>query len=204
VTRLRLDQQQAIALKSDLDTNVAYMYVANRRKSHPHRDRRRSVSWFKLDFLWTGCLPGQRRDGADPISAYRRTVQMVRAAVGEKATLAGCGAPTLASVHAGLDAVRTSPDIARTWEPADGDLTQPAGRSCVHTGRERAFLHPHPHLLRADPDVSLLAAGTENRNQILRHVASQAASLRVCGDRLPDLVQDPGRSNRSGTSWQER
>jgi alpha-galactosidase len=147
------------------------------------------MSWCKMDFLWTGCLTGLRHDGADPISAYRQTLRMIRAAVGPEVTLIGCGAPMLASVDAGLDAVRTTPDVSRTWEPADGDLTQPSGRSSVHTGRERAFLHPH--LLRADPDVSLLAPDVENREQILRHVASQPGSLRVCGDRLPDLIEDP-------------
>jgi hypothetical protein len=37
----------------------------------------------------------------------------------------------------------------------------------------------------------LLAPGAEHREQILRHVASQRGSLRVCGDRLSDLVTDP-------------
>jgi alpha-galactosidase len=140
---------------------------------------------LKLDFLWTGALPGPRRSGADALAAYRQALALIREAAGPQVWLLGCGAPVLASVGAGLDAIRISPDIGAVWEPPGGDLSQPAGRSAVETGRARAYLHGR--LLRADPDCLIAAPAAERRSELAEHIASLPGSVRMSGDRLADL-----------------
>jgi alpha-galactosidase len=74
--------------------------------------------YFKLDFLYTGALPGRRHDDLTGVEAYRSGLQVVRDAVGAEAHLLGCGAPMLPSVGL-VDAMRVSPD---TYHPEVGDL----------------------------------------------------------------------------------
>jgi len=140
--------------------------------------------WLKLDFLWTGAVPGRRASGADPVGAYRLALRIIRGAAGPCTRLIGSGAPLLASVDAGLTAVRTSPDVGPVWEPPGGDLSQPAGRSAVETGRARRYLAA---LLRPDPDVLMAGPEVQHREEIAAHVDALPANLRVSGDRLDTL-----------------
>jgi alpha-galactosidase len=68
------------------------------------------VDYLKLDFLYSGAVPGDRHDaGVSPITAYRSGLSLIREVMGPDAYLLGCGAPILPSVGL-VDAMRVSPD----------------------------------------------------------------------------------------------
>jgi alpha-galactosidase len=68
------------------------------------------IDYVKLDFLYSGAIPGARWDAdATPISAYRSGLELIRDVLGEDAFLLGCGAPILPSVGL-VDAMRVSGD----------------------------------------------------------------------------------------------
>src|SRR5205814_1276103 len=56
------------------------------------------IDYFKIDFIYAGALDGPRHSGADPITAYRSGVQLIRETIGPDAYLLGCGAPILPTV----------------------------------------------------------------------------------------------------------
>lgn len=146
-----------------------------------------SARWLKLDFLYAGALDGKRHEDVDALAAYRDGLALIREAAGPDTFLVGCGSPVLASVGAGLDAIRTSPDTSDVYEPPGGDLTQPAGRSALETGRARAYLHHAA--LRVDLDCIITRPTAEHRGELADHIASLPGGLRVSGDPLPDLDQ---------------
>lgn len=75
------------------------------------------VDYVKLDFLYTGALPGRRHEDIPPIAAYRRGLSLMREAFGDDTFLVGCGAPLLPSVGL-VDAMRVSGDV---FNPDDDD-----------------------------------------------------------------------------------
>lgn len=74
------------------------------------RLRELGVDYLKLDFLYSGALPGERFDpDATPIEAYRSGLALIREVMGDDAYLLGCGAPILPSVGL-VDAMRVASD----------------------------------------------------------------------------------------------
>lgn len=72
--------------------------------------RELGIDYLKLDFLYSGAIPGARWDAAaTPISAYRSGLELIRDVMGDDAVLLGCGAPILPSVGL-VDAMRVSGD----------------------------------------------------------------------------------------------
>lgn len=68
------------------------------------------IDYVKLDFLYSGALPGRRHDqDATAISAYRSGLELIREVLGDDAFLLGCGAPILPSVGL-VDAMRVAGD----------------------------------------------------------------------------------------------
>ncbi len=68
------------------------------------------IDYVKLDFLYSGAIPGARWDSdATPISAYRSGLELIRELLGDDAFMLGCGAPILPSVGL-VDAMRVSGD----------------------------------------------------------------------------------------------
>ncbi|WP_341947053.1 glycoside hydrolase family 36 protein [Microbacterium sp. LWH11-1.2] len=68
------------------------------------------IDYVKLDFLYSGALPGSRHDAdATSISAYRSGLELIREVLGDDAFLLGCGAPILPSVGL-VDAMRVAGD----------------------------------------------------------------------------------------------
>ncbi|MFS0894657.1 glycoside hydrolase family 36 protein [Microbacterium sp. 179-I 3D3 NHS] len=68
------------------------------------------IDYVKLDFLYSGALPGARRDpDATPVSAYRSGLELIREVLGDDAFLLGCGAPILPSVGL-VDGMRVAGD----------------------------------------------------------------------------------------------
>jgi alpha-galactosidase len=80
--------------------------------------REAGFGYFKLDFLFTGALPGSRHADLTDVQAYRSGLSLVREAVGDEAYLLGCGAPILPSIGL-VDAMRVSPD---TFHPDGGEI----------------------------------------------------------------------------------
>ncbi len=76
--------------------------------------KKAGFNYFKIDFMFTGALPGKRKKTVTPIQAYREALSVIKEAVGESFIL-GCGAPLLPSVGF-VDGMRVEPDTAPYWE----------------------------------------------------------------------------------------
>ena len=140
------------------------------------------VDYFKLDFLYAGALPGGRRHQASAIEAYRSGLELIREAT-TGAYLLGCGAPLLPSVGL-VDAMRVSPDTAPNWEPANGDMSEPAGRAAAATGQGRAW--QHGRFWVNDPDCLIVRPAVERRDAWAGHV-ERYGGLRASSDRILEL-----------------
>ena len=90
-------------------------------------------AYHKVDFVYAGALPGGRHGDASPLDAYGEGLRIIRDAIGEDATLLGCGAPLLPSVGR-VDAMRVSPDIDPVYEPPKGDVSQPSMQGALQAG----------------------------------------------------------------------
>jgi alpha-galactosidase len=141
------------------------------------------VDYLKLDFLYAGALDGDRYDGGSPLAAYRRGLAVIREAVGPATYLVGCGAPMLPSVGL-VDAMRVSPDIGPTYEPAGGDASRPSQRAATLSTMGRAFAHGR--LWVNDPDCLLVRPGVERRADWAATV-ERYGGLRASGDRIAVL-----------------
>lgn len=139
--------------------------------------------FFKLDFLYAGALDGQRTREVSPVAAYRSGLDLVREAVGTSAYLLGCGAPILPSIGK-VDAMRVSPDTAPHFEPREGDLSAPSGRSSILTGRGRAWQHGRWWV--NDPDCLLTGSKVEERTALVAHIEQHGGLIGV-SDRMVDL-----------------
>lgn len=145
---------------------------------------------FKIDFMYSGAIPGGRHGDASPIAAYREALRLVRAAVGEESVVLGCGAPLLPSVGL-VDAMRISPDTGPNTEPRHGDMTQPSVRAAILTGEARTY--QHGRFWVSDPDCLLARPEAEDRQMWGAHVLdyARAGGLRASSDRL-ELLDETG------------
>ena len=139
--------------------------------------------YFKIDFIYAGALDGSRRDGSEPLVAYRRGVSLIRETIGAEAYLLGCGAPILPSVGL-VDAMRVSPDIALRYEPRDGDPSQPSQRGATLCTVQRAW--QHGRFWVNDPDCIVARPAIERREEWAEIVA-RYGGLRASSDRIADL-----------------
>lgn len=140
-------------------------------------------TFHKLDFLFGGAMAGARHGDADPIAAYRAGLAIIRDAVGDDATILGCGAPLLPSIGL-VDAMRISPDTDHRGEPPDGDISQPSLRGALAAGRARAWMHGR--LWVNDPDCLLATPRAEDRDVRVAHLGAYGG-LALSGDRLTEL-----------------
>ncbi len=127
------------------------------------------VTYFKFDFLYAGAMDGVRHGDVSSIAAYRDAMVGLRDAAGPQATVLGCGAPILPSVGM-VDAMRVSPDIMPSWEPPDGDVSQPGGRSAVLAGSARTYMDGRFWV--NDPDCLLARPEVERREEWAEHLRS--------------------------------
>lgn len=111
--------------------------------------------YFKLDFLYSGALPGRRAQPVTPEEAYATGLQVIRDAVGD-AFVVACGAPMLPSVGL-VDAMRVSADTYNPDDPDDGDDVL-RGRAAVEA---RAWQHGRWWV--NDPDCLVLRPGFAQR-----------------------------------------
>ena len=145
------------------------------------------TDYFMIDFLYAGAMPGRRHDGADPITAYRAGLALIRDAIGADATLQGCGAPMLPSVGY-VDTMRVGADIAAHYPALHDDLANPGGEAAPVSTIARAFTHGRFWL--NDPDCLLARPGVQRRQQWAELVERYGA-VRISSDGL-DRLDDWG------------
>lgn len=141
------------------------------------------VSYVKADFLAAGAIPGVCHSGADPITAYRSGLQLIRDALGPDVYLLGCGAPVLPSVGI-VDALRVSADTDSKFEPEDGDMSSPSQRAAMLTARGRQFANGV--LFTNDPDCLIARPEVEQREGWARHIEDVGGTV-TSSDRLLGL-----------------
>jgi alpha-galactosidase len=124
-------------------------------------------TYFKLDFIYAGALPGGRHDDVAPLDAYREGLRLIRDAVGPDATLLGCGAPIIPSVGL-VDAMRISPDVAPFYHREGLGADRPSMHNALVTGRARAF--QHGRLWANDPDCLIVRPEIERREEWAAYV----------------------------------
>ncbi|MFT5221822.1 MAG: alpha-galactosidase [Glaciecola sp.] len=178
----------AIACEQQWDQRVGVLDVTHPGAAEHLREVFATLSnwgyrYFKIDFLYAAAMVGGRHQDTDPIAAYRTGLQLIRDAIGPDAVLLGCGAPLLASIGM-VDAMRVSPDVDPSTEPADGDLSQPALRSALYSGRARAYQHDRWWV--NDPDCLVLRPEVEHREAWADHCAA-LGGLAVSSDPLRSL-----------------
>lgn len=136
------------------------------------------VDYLKLDFLYSGAVPGARHDGGTPIEAYRSGLSLIREVMGDDAYLLGCGAPILPSVGI-VDAMRVSPD---TFHEGGEDGSQGLrGRMSLEA---RAW--QHGRLWTTDPDCLVARPEFALRDE-WADVVLAAPGLRGFSDRIAEL-----------------
>ena len=144
-----------------------------------HAVRDLGVDYVKLDFLYTGALPGRRHEDVSPVTAYRQGLAVVREALGHNTYLLGCGAPLLPSVGL-VDAMRVSGDVVN---PADEsvDVARLRGERAIQA---RAW--QHGRFWVNDPDCLIARPGFELRRQ-WANLIERFGGLRSASDRIGDL-----------------
>ena len=137
------------------------------------------IDFVKLDFLYTGALPGRRHEDLSPVGAYRRGLTLVREALGEDAYLLGCGAPLLPSVGL-VDAMRVSADVINPEDEEPG-FVRLRGEQAI---RSRAW--QHGRFWVNDPDCLVARPGFTLR-QHWADLIDTFGGLRSTSDRIDDL-----------------
>ncbi len=140
------------------------------------------IDFFKIDFIYAGAVDGRRHDDVSGVQAYRNGLELIRESIGE-GYLLGCGAPILPSIGL-VDAMRVSPDTDPEFDHESGDLSQPAQRSALLTGRARQFMNGRFWL--NDPDCLIVRPEVERRMKWAAHVKATQGLL-GCSDRLLGL-----------------
>lgn len=141
------------------------------------------IDYLKADFLSGGAVPGIRYSGADPVTAYRDGLRLIREALGPDAHLLACGAPVLPSV--GLaDSFRVSADIGSEMLPDDGDYSSPSQAAALFGGVGRQFMNGV--FFANDPDCLIAGATVEERETWAAHVEATRGAV-VSSDRLTAL-----------------
>lgn len=142
--------------------------------------------YHKIDFLYSAAMQAV---AADPdvtrAERLRAGLDAVRAGVGEKDFILGCGCPQGLAVGA-VDGMRIGPDVAPRWEndapiKVPGiETTQPSTHSAIRNVLARAFMHRR--LWLNDPDC--LMARTEDTNLAPREAATLGATIAGTGGML--------------------
>jgi alpha-galactosidase len=140
------------------------------------------IDHFKLDYMYAGALHGRRHEDVDPITAYRRGLELIRVGAGPAATLHGCGAPMLPSIGL-VDIMRVSPDTAPRVLPR-GDLSQPSQLGARLAGEAREFLHARWWV--NDPDCIMARPEVEARAEWAAHIEA-TGGLRGSSDPIAAL-----------------
>jgi alpha-galactosidase len=148
-------------------------------------------TYFKIDFLFAGALPGVRSNpSVTRAQALRRGLEAIRRGVGEESYILGCGAPLGPCVGL-VDGMRIGPDVNLTWEPMWQDFTIPAVSNAIRSTLARAFMHNR--LWHNDPDCLIVRSRRDQSNLVLNEMRSLTSVVALCGglaldsDHMPKL-----------------
>ncbi|MBV8084937.1 MAG: alpha-galactosidase, partial [Chloroflexi bacterium] len=110
--------------------------------------------YLKIDFIYAGAIRGRRHQpNVSAIQAYRRGVEAIRRAAGERFIL-GCGAPFLPSIGL-VDGMRIGEDVAPSWR-RDGNGLGPAMTNALHETLLHGWMHRRWWV--NDPDCLMVRA----------------------------------------------
>jgi alpha-galactosidase len=149
--------------------------------------------YVKIDFIYAGAIDGVRHDpNVTRAQAYRRGLQVIRAAVGSRFILA-CGNPIGVSVGL-VEGARIGPDVAPYWRStlsrrSPMSLSSPAALNSIRNTITRFWMHGR--LWANDPDCLLVRetdtslAGDEVR--ALAAVIGLSGGMVLSSDKLPNL-----------------
>lgn len=147
--------------------------------------------YFKIDFLFSAAMPGDRYADVSPIDAYRQGLQVIRESVGRDFVL-GCGAPLLPSVGL-VDGMRVGEDTAPSWNSGLAALEGVNAYHALKNPLMRQFMHNR--LWRNDPDCILLRKReidlTENERRLYALVCGALDNMIIQSDDL-GLVDEAG------------
>lgn len=138
----------------------------------------------KCDFLYAGAMAGRRHADVDPIEAYREGLRVIRAGIGDDATLLACGAPLLPAVGL-VDAMRVSPDVNPVYGPLGDDWSQPGIAPAIADTAARTWQHGRWWAI--DPDCVIVRPDeVPDRDEWAAFLAA-TPGLRVSSDHLHRL-----------------
>lgn len=157
------------------------------------------IPYLKLDFLYTGALPGLRHDPARTrAEAFRSGLEIVREAAGDDALILGCGCPLGPAVGL-VDVMRVGPDVAPFWHPElfgvgrlfRRDQNLPSARNALQLSLRRAWTHRRFWWLDADNvPVRASQALTADEVQTVASVVGLLGSHLIFSDDLPALPDE--------------
>ena len=118
--------------------------------------------YVKIDFIYAGAVDGIRHDpSVTRAQAYRRGLQAIRDAVGDKFILA-CGNPMGQSIGV-VDGARIGPDVAPHWRPYEFEArrarsihSEPSAVNSIRNTITRYWMHDR--LWQNDPDCLMVRA----------------------------------------------
>ncbi|HEV8573914.1 MAG TPA: hypothetical protein VGR43_04320, partial [Dehalococcoidia bacterium] len=154
--------------------------------------------YVKIDFIYAGAADGIRHDPeVTRAQAYRRGLQAVREAVGERFILA-CGNPIGPSVGL-VDGARISPDVAPFWHPPGvardrqrSQMSEPSALNATRNSITRWWMHGR--LWQNDPDCLLARATetalTQDEAQTLATVIAMSGGMVLDSDDLIRLADE--------------
>jgi alpha-galactosidase len=127
-------------------------------------------TYFKLDFLFAGALPG--------VDAYREGLRIIRDATGPEPILLGCGAPIFPSIGV-FDAMRIGPDVLPEPPDESADLAY-----VIRATAARAWMNGR--LWVNDPDTLVARPEIAEREEWAAHLETYGG-LAFSSDRLAGL-----------------
>jgi alpha-galactosidase len=144
--------------------------------------------YLKLDFLYAGAMRGRRYDRVTGTTAFRRGMQHIRAAAGERFIL-GCGAPLVSSVGL-VDGMRIGSDVAEFWASA-GQADGPSLRNATRATLARLWLHEQWWI--NDPDCVVIRSEATQLSlaevQAWASVVALSGGMLFVGDDLQSVEQ---------------
>ncbi|PLV56219.1 alpha-galactosidase [Thermotoga sp. SG1] len=155
--------------------------------------RKMGYRYFKIDFLFAGAIPGERKENITPIQAFRKGMEVIRKAVGDNSFILGCGSPLLPAVGY-VDGMRIGPDTTPFWGDHIEDNGAPAAKWALRNAITRYFMHDR--LWLNDPDCLILREEktelTEKERELYSYTCGVLDNMIIESDDL-SLVKEHGR-----------
>jgi alpha-galactosidase len=155
--------------------------------------RRMGYSYFKIDFLFSAAMAGERHAAVTPIQAYRAGMEAIRRATDGDFVL-GCGAPLLPSLGT-VDGMRVGEDTAPFWDSGMSGIAGPNAYIALKNPILRWFMHRRWWL--NDPDCLLLREKdirlSANEKRLYALTCGALDNMLIESDDL-ELVDDWGKA----------